>query len=183
MYDRDEAVKWAGDDIARNGPFSSISHVAVVSEDDKIYREMGEVVRQRVAEYPQVGINYWWFWSHRATRNYLIRGAIVVAALTAVALLAFASFARAEECPPGVQACKVLVLTPDEEQALMQPRGVLDTAREGRPLELGQIAAYFRDRIARAPAGTVPAPKADVPIPRPRPSEAPKADENAAPPK
>jgi hypothetical protein len=160
MYDQDDAI----------------SHALGMSKDDKLYREIGEVMRQRLTERQGGGLNYWTFWTRWAVRQNAVRAVIAITVLTCAFLL-FLAFARAEECPPNVQACKVLVLTPEEEQALMQPRGVLDTAREGRPLELGQIAAYFRDRIARAPAGTVPAqPKADVPIPRPRPPEAPKAE-------
>lgn len=161
MHNTNEAVEFAADDIARNGPFPR-REAAAMREDDELYQG----IAAHVAD-----IQRWR--RERAARQRLIRAGIAVAALTFVSLIVLGVFAvRSEECPAGAKSCKVLVLTPEEEQALMQPRGVLDTAREGRPLDLGQVVSYFRERISRAPAGTVP-PEA-VPVPRPRPPEEPQ---------
>jgi hypothetical protein len=93
--------------------------------------------------------------------------------LFCASLLASALFpvmANATDCPPDVKSCKVLVLTPDEEAALVNPRGVLDTAQAARNLDLANIVAYFRNKIATAPAGTViaTAPAGNVPPPEPK---------------
>lgn len=64
----------------------------------------------------------------------------------------------AVQCPaptpqsPGA-TCKVIVLTPLEEQALTGERGILDTAQLGRPLDLTGAVTYFRDKIKSAPEG------------------------------
>ena len=52
--------------------------------------------------------------------------------------------------PPG---CKVLVLTPFEQNALVGTNMILDTARQGRPLDLTNATDYFRKKIETAPAG------------------------------
>jgi hypothetical protein len=90
--------------------------------------------------------------------------------------LVAAPLAYATDCPPDVKSCKVLVLTPDEEAALVNPRGVLDTAQAARNLDLANIVAYFRNKIATAPAGNVPPPVINatpdtkpVPVPTPDP--------------
>lgn len=57
------------------------------------------------------------------------------------------NFARAEDCPPNFARCRVIVLNPQEEQALLQPNGVLDTAEQGRPLDNGPMVRYFRQKI------------------------------------
>lgn len=64
----------------------------------------------------------------------------------------------AVQCPaptpqsPGA-TCKVITLTPLEEQALTGERGILDTAQLGRPLDLTGAVTYFRDKIKSAPEG------------------------------
>jgi hypothetical protein len=52
--------------------------------------------------------------------------------------------------PPG---CKVITLTPFEQNALLGNNMILDTARQGRPLDLGNAADYFRKKVMDAPAG------------------------------
>jgi len=68
-------------------------------------------------------------------------------------------------CPePGVK-CRVLFLSEQEERLLTGQNGILDTAAQGRALELGQFAVYFKQKIASAPAGdvrpTTPSPSAN----------------------
>jgi hypothetical protein len=76
---------------------------------------------------------------------------------------------RADELPkypcPDNQPCKVLTLTPQEEKLLIGQNGILDTAAQGRALELGQFSVYLKTRIATAPAGEVlqPPAKHDAP--------------------
>ena len=61
----------------------------------------------------------------------------------------------AAECPdPGVK-CKVLYLTEQEQQMLMTTNGILDTAAQGRALDLGQFSVYLKTRIGLAPQGEV----------------------------
>lgn len=76
--------------------------------------------------------------------------------------------ACAADCPAGVPSCKVLVLTPDEERALTGQNMILDTAQQGRALELTQIANYFRQKILTAPQGEVKRPAA-APAPEVKP--------------
>lgn len=68
-----------------------------------------------------------------------------------------ATQALATDCPPDAKSCKVITLTPDEEQVLIAPRMILDTAATGRQIDLGGVIAYFRNKIATAPAGEVKA--------------------------
>jgi hypothetical protein len=87
--------------------------------------------------------------------------------------------AHATDCPEGLKSCKVLILTPEEENLLTGKNGILDTAMQARQMDLGRAVTFFYQKIATAPAGTVkeespkpavdPAPKADVPVPAPDP--------------
>ena len=88
----------------------------------------------------------------------------------------FTSHARAEDCPPNAKSCKVITLTPEEQDMLIRDKGVLQTAVQARPLDLGAIVQYFVTKIEHAPAGKVEppkeAPKAEpVPLPKPKPAE------------
>lgn len=68
------------------------------------------------------------------------------------------------QCPdPGVK-CKVLFLTEQEERILTGQNGILDTAAQGRSLDLGQFAVYFKQKISSAPSGE-PQKPATVPVP------------------
>jgi hypothetical protein len=83
--------------------------------------------------------------------------------LAAVAFL-FVGAVYATECPQGMQSCKVLILSPQEEQLLIQPGGILATAGEARKLDYAGAAQYFIQKIKDAPAG-------DVKKPDPPPAE------------
>lgn len=72
-----------------------------------------------------------------------------------VMMLLLASSAFAVECPPGMTACKVLFLSPQEEAMLTQERGILATAAEGRKVDLDAVALYFRNKILASPQGEV----------------------------
>lgn len=63
--------------------------------------------------------------------------------------------ADATECPQGAPSCKVITITPDEEQALTAPNGILATAERARFLDLSQAVVYFRQKLQSAPAGEV----------------------------
>lgn len=84
-----------------------------------------------------------------------------LALITALALMSTAAFAQEivhVQCPaPTLQSpgttCKVITLTPLEEQALTGERGILDTAQLGRPLDLTGAVTYFREKIKVAPEG------------------------------
>lgn len=58
-------------------------------------------------------------------------------------------------CPTAGESCKILLLSPTEEKMLMIQNGILDTAAQGRALDLGQISVYLKTRIASAPSGVV----------------------------
>ncbi len=55
----------------------------------------------------------------------------VIAFLTLSALSSLAGVAFSAECPEGAQKCKVLTLTPEEEQAIVGQNGILDIAEQG----------------------------------------------------
>jgi len=77
-------------------------------------------------------------------------------------LLLFGIPAWAVECPaPG--PCKVLTLTPDEENILVGQQGIFDIAERGAAVVLGPPVKYFREKIQKAPQGD-----------QPKPPEAPK---------
>lgn len=65
--------------------------------------------------------------------------------------------ARSEDCPPSTKSCKVLVITAEEENALVTQNGVLATAAQARKLDLEGVVNYFFEKIKNAPAGTVKA--------------------------
>ena len=94
-----------------------------------------------------------------------------------IPLLLLASPALADprtDCP-NPAPCKILQLSAEEERVLTGQNGILDSAAAARMLDLAPAVAYFKTKITSAPAGDVKeAPKADVPVPAPRPPEAPK---------
>lgn len=107
----------------------------------------------------------------------------VVQATLAIAILIVSAvtYARAEPasfpCQPAAQgqppttSCKVITLSPLEEQALSGQNQILDTAQQGRPLDLTGPVTYFREKLRSAPSGTAvagpvgPAGTAMPPIP------------------
>jgi hypothetical protein len=108
--------------------------------------------------------------------NFVLLAGILLSLLVWAALIfgitrAFAEDASKIQCPdPGVK-CKVLFLTQQEEQMLMTQNGILDTAAQGRSLDLGQFSVYLKTRIGSAPQGEVK----PIPVPeQPKPTEAAK---------
>lgn len=91
-----------------------------------------------------------------------------VAVLVGAAIL-LAKPSRSEPAPPTASQCptdapcKVITLTDQELQALTGPNMILDTAQQGRPLDLAGVVTYFRNKIQIAPSGTLP--------PRPEPKK------------
>lgn len=80
----------------------------------------------------------------------LLSRVLVAAALAIIVFLFFIEALRAADCPQGSVACKVLVLTQEEERALI---GILDTAKRARHLDLADTVNYFVGRLGTAPAG------------------------------
>ncbi len=64
------------------------------------------------------------------------------------------------QCANPGETCKILVLSAQEERLLIGLNGILDTAAQGRQLDLGGFAVYFKQKIAQAPAGDPASPKA-----------------------
>lgn len=62
------------------------------------------------------------------------------------------SFDLALPCPSD-EPCVILTLTKTELNVLTAETGILATAAQARNLDLGQYVAYFRQKIALAPAG------------------------------
>lgn len=67
--------------------------------------------------------------------------------------------ATAAECPAGVPKCKVLVVTPDMEQALVGQNMILDSAEWSNRMGLAGAVQFFKKAIADAPAGEVKKPE------------------------
>lgn len=77
-----------------------------------------------------------------------------------ILLLVWSAVATAQQTSPPVdipcpsdEPCQVLVLTATEIRVLTADQGILATASQARNLDLGQYVAYFRQKIALAPAG------------------------------
>lgn len=99
--------------------------------------------------------------------NCLLARAIFVAALAWLAFVAVtAALADDLHIPcPTPEPCKVLFLSPQEEALLTGKNGILDTAAQGRALELGQFVVYLKTRIQAAPSGeTKPVAAPDKPV-------------------
>ena len=62
------------------------------------------------------------------------------------------------ECPTVNEPCRILYLSPQEEQLLTGKNGILDTAAQGRAIELGGFAVYFKQKIATSIFGEVKSP-------------------------
>jgi S-formylglutathione hydrolase FrmB len=94
---------------------------------------------------------------------------VALAGLAGAWLIALSFAVRADElpkCPTPGEPCKILLLSPQEEQMLMTKNGILDTAAQARAIDLGQFSVYLKTRIAGAPAGTVtPVPASPPPVP------------------
>lgn len=85
-------------------------------------------------------------------------------------------------CPVAGQKCKVIVLSPDEENLLIKPQGVLDTASAGRYIDLGNVVAYFRVKLMQAAEGQVqPLPVTTSATPTPSIKPTPGAEGGAPP--
>lgn len=92
---------------------------------------------------------------------------ILIGCVVLLALMLLILGASAEDCPTPGQACKILILTPQEEQALVAPNAILDTAIAARKLDMGDVANYFKQKIKDAPAGEI------KPVPTPPAVESP----------
>ena len=90
--------------------------------------------------------------------------------------LLLATPALADDLPrypcPDAGPCKVITLTDAELKILAGQNGILQTAAQGRALELGQFVVYFTNKLQQAPAGEPlkPTPLQKLP---PQPSVAP----------
>lgn len=91
---------------------------------------------------------------------------IVTVAALSLPLLTVACPLRAQECPAPMKQCKVLFLSPEEEQALTGQNMIFQTAEQARYLDLSPVVKYLRDKIAAAPAGTAKAEPAPQPAPK-----------------
>ena len=100
------------------------------------------------------------------TRRSRIAGWIALIVFLTACMALVASSAQATDCPQGIPRCKVLVLTPDMEQALVGQNMILDTAEWGNRAGLSGAVVFFRKAIIEAPAGTVPKPAAQPEPPK-----------------
>ncbi len=63
--------------------------------------------------------------------------------------------AKAEDCPKGVPACKVVTISPEELATLTQPGGIFDQAIWANRSGMTGIIEAWKKKIETAPAGTV----------------------------
>ena len=81
---------------------------------------------------------------------------LLVAAIGAfVIVMVMSALARAEDCPPGVASCKVVVITPQELQTLEGPNAIFDAAEFANKMGLSAVIAAWKQKISTAPNGTV----------------------------
>jgi hypothetical protein len=95
---------------------------------------------------------------HRHALHIVLFGCAIFWLLFSLAVVAMAdelplAATQTLKCPEPGQKCKVLFLTEQEENLLVGRNGILDTAAQGRQIDLGGFAVYFKSRIATAPAG------------------------------
>lgn len=103
-----------------------------------------------------------WWESQRPRRTLpwrFIAAAIIIT--VTFAWLATCNKAGAAECPQGVPRCKVLIITPDMEQALVGQNMILDTAEWANRMGLAGAVQFFKRAIETAPAGEVKKPDAE----------------------
>jgi len=79
---------------------------------------------------------------------------LLLATPAALALPRHANADPRTDCPTP-KPCKVLVLTEEEQNVLMNEKGILATAAAARSLDLAGVTTYFQHKIASAPAGDV----------------------------
>lgn len=79
----------------------------------------------------------------------------LIAAVTMVRADDFSDRWPKPQCPTPGEKCKILFLNAQEENLLTGQNGILDTAAQGRQIDLGGFAVYFKSKIATAPAGEV----------------------------
>jgi hypothetical protein len=106
---------------------------------------------------------------HLKRINYILIFAIAFCLIFWITVISAFADEQHIQCPdPGVK-CKVLFLSAQEEQMLMTQNGILDTAAQGRQLDLGQFSVYLKTRITAAMQGEVkplpPAPTKPMPEP------------------
>lgn len=78
-------------------------------------------------------------------------------ALCGVALLFLGSVAHATECPKDTESCKVLTLSPEEEQTLLL--FITQTGVHGPYNQVKGAVEFWTKKITGAPAGNVPKPE------------------------
>lgn len=79
-------------------------------------------------------------------------------AALAVFFLTAASSAFAESCPNN-QPCKVITLTPQEEQTLTGPGGIFAQAEWASRSTMSDLVAAWKEKLKQAKPGTVEEPK------------------------
>lgn len=81
--------------------------------------------------------------------------ALLLVGIVAVLAMATRPSRAAEPIPCQTPSpCKIIILSREEEAALVDPNQILDTATQGRPLDLMGKVNYFRDKIRNAPPGS-----------------------------
>jgi len=112
------------------------------------------------------------------TREKLFMRIFTAASIGLLTLIVLAPrlFADDYPCPANAKSCKVLTLTPEEQDMLLRDKGILQTALAARPLDLGAIVQYWVNKIETAPAGKVAEPPKEAPKPEsvPLPPHKPK---------
>lgn len=90
---------------------------------------------------------------------------LVLALAAAVIVTAFSSAKGAEQCPEGAKSCKILVIVPEQEEALKLL--ISNTALQGPYNQVKGAVDFYLDLLAKAPAGQPAAVKPPGNVPDP----------------
>ena len=97
--------------------------------------------------------------------NDRVPGWFPLLAFAAAVTLIGVSYAYSEQCPEGAKACKVLVYTPEQEEALKAL--IQNTAIQGPYNQVRGAVDFYVKALTDAPAGTVREPEKPKAVPDP----------------
>lgn len=59
------------------------------------------------------------------------------------------------ECPPQAASCKIVVITPEEENTLTAPNMLFDAAVYANRMNFSHLVEAWKQKLATSPPGTV----------------------------
>lgn len=81
--------------------------------------------------------------------------AAFISVVLVLAILFAPKPAKSAECPPGTKSCKVIVVTPEQENILDQL--ITQTCIAGPYAQIAEVVKFYKEMLAKAPPGTAPA--------------------------